>query len=58
MSGIVSKRHIQAGQVVAMNSPLLDIVDLSQLELVATITPQHVAALKIGQEVEFNGTRF
>ncbi len=54
MSGIVSKRHIQAGQVVAMNSPLLDIVDLSQLELVATITPQHVAALKIGQEVEFN----
>jgi membrane fusion protein (multidrug efflux system) len=53
MSGIVSKRHIQAGQVVAMNSPLLDIVDLSQLELVATITPQHIAALKVSQEVEF-----
>ena len=54
MSGIVSKRYVQAGQVVAMNSPLVDIVDLSQLELVATITPQHVAALKVGQEVEFN----
>ncbi|MCB1659446.1 MAG: efflux RND transporter periplasmic adaptor subunit [Pseudomonadales bacterium] len=54
MSGIVAKRYVQAGQMVAMNNPVLDVVDLSQLELVATIAPEHLAALQVGQSLQFN----
>lgn len=54
INGIVAKRHIQAGQVVATNSALVDVVDLSQLELVATIPPEHLAMLNVGQEVQFS----
>jgi len=53
MSGVIAKRHVQAGQTVSINSPLLDVVDLSQLELVASIAPEHVAALNVGQAVKF-----
>ncbi len=53
MSGIIAKRYIQAGQTVAMNAPLLDIVDLSELELTAIIPAEQVAALKVGQQVKF-----
>lgn len=54
MSGVVAKRYVQAGQMVAMNNPVLDVVDLSQLELVATIAPEHLAALQVGQSLQFN----
>lgn len=54
ISGVVAKRHVQAGQMVAMNAPVLDIVDLSQLELVASIAPEHLAALQVGQTLQFN----
>jgi len=53
MSGVVAKRHVQAGQMVVMNSPVLDVVDLSQLELVASIAPEHLAALQVGQTLQF-----
>lgn len=54
MSGVIAKRYVQAGQTVSINSPLLDVVDLSQLELVASIAPEHVAALNVGQTVKFS----
>ncbi|MFO1374425.1 MAG: efflux RND transporter periplasmic adaptor subunit [Agitococcus sp.] len=54
ISGVVAKRHVQAGQMVAMNSPVLDVVDLSQLELVASIAPEHLASLQVGQALQFN----
>ncbi|MCP5173688.1 MAG: efflux RND transporter periplasmic adaptor subunit [Moraxellaceae bacterium] len=53
MSGVVAKRYVQAGQVVAMNNPVLDVVDLSQLELVASIAPEHLSALQLGQSLQF-----
>lgn len=53
MNGIVAKRYVQAGQTVAMNASLFDIVDLSELELTAIIPAEQVAALKVGQSVIF-----
>jgi len=53
MNGIVAKRYVQAGQTVAMNAPLFDIVDLTELELTAIIPAEQVAALKVGQSVIF-----
>ena len=54
ISGVVAKRHVQAGQMVAMNSPVLNVVDLSQLELVASIAPEHLASSQVGQTLQFN----
>ncbi len=53
MSGIIAKRYVQAGQTVAMSAPLVDIVDLKELELTAIIPAEHVAALAVGQSVIF-----
>ncbi|PTQ88430.1 efflux RND transporter periplasmic adaptor subunit [Agitococcus lubricus] len=53
MTGIVAKRYVQTGQTVAMNAPLLDVIDLRELELVATVPAEHVAQLTIGQRVDF-----
>lgn len=53
MAGIVAKRYIQAGQMVMVNAQVADIVDLNELELVATMPAEQVAALKVGQGVNF-----
>lgn len=54
MNGVVSRRRVEPGQSVGVNAPLLDIVDLRELELKATIPADRVALLQAGQGVSFH----
>jgi membrane fusion protein (multidrug efflux system) len=53
LSGVVSKRHAQAGEKVAPDMPVFTIVDLRQLTLEAQVPAFEVPRVKVGQEVRF-----
>ena len=53
MAGIVSKRHVQAGEKVAPDMPVYTIVNLAQLTLEAPVPSAEIPRIKIGQEVRF-----
>lgn len=53
MAGIVSKRHVQAGEKVAPDMPVYTIVNLAQLILEAPVPSAEIPRIKIGQEVRF-----
>jgi len=48
ISGTVSKRHIQPGEKVSFDAPLLSIVDLTQLEVQAQVPISDVTQLRKG----------
>jgi membrane fusion protein (multidrug efflux system) len=52
ISGLVSMRHVQPGEKVAVDSRLLDIVNLQQLELEAAVPSSEISKVAIGQKVE------
>lgn len=52
LAGTVAKRHVQLGEKVAFDSPLVTIVDLGQLELQAAVPAVDVPELAIGMPVE------
>jgi len=52
LSGIVAKRHVQPGEKVAMEAPLVTIVDLVELEVQALVPAVDVPELTIGMPVE------
>jgi RND family efflux transporter MFP subunit len=52
LSGIVAKRHVQPGEKVAFDAPLLTIVDLTELELAANVPAVDVPELESGMPVE------
>jgi RND family efflux transporter MFP subunit len=57
-SGVISERLVDTGQSVAPNTPVLKIVDLSQIEMVAQVAATDVAAIQIGQTVSFTADGF
>ena len=52
LSGIVAKRHVQPGEKVAFDAPLVTIVDLKDLELQAMVPAGDVPELALGMSVE------
>ncbi len=53
LSGVVSKRHVQAGEKVSPDMPVFTIVNLRQLTLEAQVPASEVPRVKVGQEVRF-----
>ncbi|MCE9658343.1 MAG: efflux RND transporter periplasmic adaptor subunit [Burkholderiales bacterium] len=49
ISGLVAQRMAQAGERVAIDTKLVEIVDLAQIEVEAALAPDDVAALTIGR---------
>jgi membrane fusion protein, multidrug efflux system len=52
LSGIVAKRHVQPGEKVAIEAPLVTLVDLKDLELQAMVPAIDVPELRAGMPVE------
>jgi multidrug resistance efflux pump len=48
-SGIVSARHAQPGERVALDAKVVSIVDLSRLQLEASVPPAAIGQVKVGQ---------
>ena len=53
MAGIISKRHVQAGEKLSPDMPVFTIVDLRQLTLEAQVPASEIPRVKVGQEVQF-----
>lgn len=53
ISGIVSKRHVRAGEKVSSDVPVYTIVDLRQMTLDAPVPASDIPRVKVGQEVAF-----
>lgn len=51
LSGIVAKRHVQPGEKVPFDAPLVTIVDLTDLELQAMVPANDIPELNIGMKV-------
>ncbi len=51
LSGIVAKRHVQPGEKVAFDMPLVTVVDLRDMELQALVPAVDIPELKIGMTV-------
>jgi len=52
-AGIVSQRHAQPGERVALDAKVISIVDLSRLELEAPVPAAQIGKVRVGQAVAF-----
>jgi RND family efflux transporter MFP subunit len=52
LSGIVAKRHVQPGEKIAIEGPVVTIVDLRDLEVQAMVPALDVPELRVGMPVE------
>ncbi|MGJ9416966.1 efflux RND transporter periplasmic adaptor subunit [Massilia sp. CMS3.1] len=53
LSGVVSKRFVQAGEKLSPDSPVMAIVDLQHLTLDAQVPASDIPRVQVGQEVSF-----
>lgn len=51
--GVVAARHVQAGERVMPDAPLLTLVDLSTMQLEALVPVAEVPSIKVGQAARF-----
>jgi RND family efflux transporter MFP subunit len=58
ISGIVNKRHIEPGSVVAPGTALFDIVNVSTLKLNVTVNEAQIPYLKLGKQVQVKASVF
>ncbi len=52
-AGIVAKRHVNAGEKAAPDTPRMQIVDLSRLEVEALVPLSEIPMVKLGQTITF-----
>jgi len=52
LTGIVAKRHVQPGEKVAFDTPLVTVVDLKDIELQAMVPAVDIPELRAGMPVE------
>ena len=52
LSGIVAKRHVQPGEKVSFDAPLVTIVDLTRMELRAMVPANDIPELVVGMKVD------
>ncbi len=52
-AGIVSLRHAQPGERVPLDAKVVSIVDLSRLQLEASVPPAAIAQVRVGQPISF-----
>ncbi len=53
LGGVISKRHVQAGEKLSPDMPVYTIVNLQQLNLEAQVPASEIPRIKVGQEVQF-----
>lgn len=51
LSGVVAKRHVQPGEKVPFDAPLVTIVDLTEMELQAMVPANDIPELNVGMKV-------
>ena len=52
LSGIVAKRHVQPGEKVSFDAPLVTIVDLARMELRAMVPANDIPEIVVGMNVD------
>jgi membrane fusion protein, multidrug efflux system len=53
IDGLVSQRHAQPGERVAIDAKIVSVVDLSRLQLEAAVPAAEIGRLRVGQPVSF-----
>jgi RND family efflux transporter MFP subunit len=53
LSGVVSKRFVQAGEKLAPDMPVMSIVNLNELTLEAQVPAAEIPRIRVGQDVQF-----
>lgn len=56
--GIIARRYIEPGSSVGMDARLIEIVDLSEMELEVPVPAAEIAGVKVGQRLAFTVTGF
>ncbi|MYN27990.1 efflux RND transporter periplasmic adaptor subunit [Duganella levis] len=53
IDGVISKRHVQAGEKLALDMPVYSIVNLAEMILEAQVPASEIPRIKVGQDVKF-----